>query len=59
MFDILMQWQFIKKLINTRSDAIYAAVYDNLHENGTPLSNLLQIAIDGASAMTGKHKGLV
>ncbi len=50
---------FIKKLIDTRSDTIYAAVYDYLHDNGIPLSNLLQIATDGASAMTGKHNGFV
>jgi len=43
---------FIKKLIDTRSNIIYAAVYDHLHNNG-------QIATDGASAMTGKHNGFV
>ena len=48
---------FINKLIDTRSETIYAAVYDFLHNNGIPLSNLLQIATDGASAMTGKHNG--
>ena len=46
---------FINKLIDSRSETIYAAVYDFLHNNGIPLSNLLQIATDGASAMTGKH----
>ena len=50
---------FMKKLIDTRSDTIYAAVYGYLHDNGIPLSNLLQIATDGASAMTGKHNGFV
>ncbi|XP_029654261.1 protein ZBED8-like [Octopus sinensis] len=50
---------FIKKLIDTRSDTIYAAVYDYLYDNGIPLSNLLQIATDGASAMTGKQNGFV
>ena len=46
---------FINKLIDSRSETIYAAVYDFLHNNGIPLSNLLQIATDGASAMTGKN----
>ena len=50
---------FINKLIDTRSETIYTAVYDFLHNNGIPLSNLLQIATDGASAMTGKHNGFV
>jgi len=50
---------FMKKLIDTRSDTIYAAVYDYLHNNEIPLSNLVQIATDGASAMTGKHNGFV
>ena len=50
---------FINKLIDTRSETIYAAVYNFLHDNGIPLSNLLQIATDGASAMTGKHNGFV
>ena len=58
---------FINKMIDTRSETIYAAVYDFLHNHGIlsnlsvkfPLSNLLQIATDGASAMTGKHNGLV
>ena len=50
---------FINKLIDTRSETIFAAVYDFLHNNGIPLSNLLQIATDGASAMTGKHNGFV
>ena len=50
---------FINKLINTQSKTIYAAVYDFLHNNGIPLSNLSQIATDGASAMTGKHNGFV
>ena len=50
---------FINKLIDTRSETIYAAVYDLLHNNGIPLSNLLQIATDGASAMTGKHNDFV
>ena len=59
MFNILMQWQFMKKLINTRSDTIFPAVYDYQHENGIPLSNLLQIATDGVRAMTSKHKGFV
>ena len=47
---------FIHKLIDTRSETIFAAVYDN---NGISLSNLLQIATDGASAMTEKHNGFV
>ena len=46
---------FINKLIDTRSET----VYDFLHNNGIPLSNLLQIATDGASAITGKHNGFV
>ena len=46
---------FINKLIDTRSETIYAAVYDFLHNNGISLSNLLQIA----SAMTGKHNSFV
>ena len=50
---------FINKLIDTRSETIFAAVYDFLQNNGSPLSNLLQIATDGASAMTGKHNGFV
>ena len=50
---------FINKLIDTRSETIFAAVYDFLQNNGIPLSNLLQIATDGASAMTGKHNGFV
>ena len=50
---------FINKLIDTRSEIIYAAVYDFLHNNEIPLSNLWQIATDGASAMTGKHNGFV
>ena len=50
---------FMNKLIDTRSEIIYAAVYDFLHNNGIPLSNLLQIATDSASAMTGKHNGFV
>ena len=50
---------FINKLIDTRSETIYAAVYDFLHNNEIPLSNLLQITTDGASAMTGKHNGFV
>ena len=50
---------FMKKLINTQSDTMHAAVYDYLHENGIPLSNLLKIATDGASAMTGKRNGFV
>ena len=32
---------FINKLIDTRSETIFAAVYDFLHNNGIPLSNLL------------------
>ena len=48
---------FMKKLISTRSDTLYVAVYGYLHENGIPLSDLFQIATDGASAMTGKHIG--
>ena len=50
---------FINKLIDTQSETIFAAVYDFLQNNGIPLSNLLQIATDGASAMTGKHNGFV
>ena len=50
---------FINKLIDARIKTIDAAVYDFLHDNGIPLSNLLQIATDGASAMTGKHNGFV
>ena len=50
---------FINKLVDTRSETVYAALYDFLHNNGIPLSNLLQIATDGASAMTGKHSGFV
>ena len=50
---------FINKLIDTQSETIYAAVYDFLHNNGIPLSNQLQIATDGASAMTRKHNGFV
>ena len=50
---------FINKLIDTRSETSFAAVYDFLHNNGIPLSNLLQIATDGASSMTGKHNGFV
>ena len=50
---------FINKLIDTRSETIYAAVYDFLHNNGIPLSNLLHIPTDGTSAMTGKHNGFV
>ena len=50
---------FINKLIDTRSETIFAAVYDFLHNNGIPLSNLLQIATDGASAMTEKHNSFV
>ena len=50
---------FINKLIDTLSKTIYLAVYDFLHNNGIPLLNLLQIATDGASAMTGKHNGFV
>ena len=50
---------FINKLIDTRSETIYAAVYDFLYNNGIPLSILLQIATDGASDMTGKHNGFV
>ena len=50
---------FINKLIDSRSETIFAAVYDFLHNNGIPLSNLLQIATDGAGAMTGKHNGFV
>ena len=50
---------FINKLIDTRSETIFAAVYDFLQNNGIPLSNLLQIATDSASAMTGKHNGFV
>ena len=50
---------FINKLIDTRSETIYAAVYDFLHNNRIPLSNLLQIATGGANAMTGKHNGFV
>ena len=50
---------FINKLIDTQSKNIDVAVYDFLHNNGIPLSNLLQIATDGASAMTGKHNGFV
>ena len=50
---------FINKLTDTRSETIYAVVFDFLHNNGIPLSNLLQIATDGASAMTGKHNGFV
>ena len=42
---------FINKLIDTKSETIFAAVYDFLHNNGIPLSNLLQIAADGASAI--------
>ena len=52
MSDILAiheEMLFMKKLIDTRSDTIYAAVYDYLHDNGIPLSNLLQIAADGAA----------
>ena len=44
------QMLLMKKVINTRSHTTYAAVYDNLHENGIPLSNLLQVATEGASA---------
>ena len=50
---------FINKLTDTRNETIYAAVYDFLHNNGIPLSNLLQVATGGASAMTGKHNGFV
>ena len=50
---------FINKLIDTRSETIYAAVYNFLHNNGILLSNILQIATDGASAMAGKHNGFV
>ena len=50
---------FINKLIDTQSETIYAAVYDFLHNNGITLSNLLQIATDGASAMTRKHNSFV
>ena len=50
---------FINKLIDTQNETIYAAVYDFLHNNGIPLSNLLQIATDGASAVTRKHNGFV
>ena len=50
---------FINKLIDTGSETVYAALYDFLHNNKIPLSNLLQIATDGASAMTGKHNGFV
>ena len=50
---------FMNKLIDTRSDTIYAAVYDYLHENGIPSSNLLQIARNGARAKIGKHNGFV
>ena len=49
----------MNKLIDTQSETMYAAVYDFLHNNGIPLSNLLQIATDDASAMTGKHNGFV
>ena len=50
---------FINKLIHRQSEIIYAAVYDFLHNNGIPLSNLLQIATDSTSALTGKHNGFV
>ena len=50
---------FVNKLIDTEIETIYAAVYDFLHNNGIPLSNLLQIATDSASAMIGKHNGFV
>ena len=50
---------FINKLIGTRSETIYAAVYAFLQNNGIPLSNQLQLATDGASAMTRKHNGFV
>ena len=50
---------FINKLIDTRSKTIFAAVYDFLHNNGIPLSNLLQITADGASAMTENHNDFV
>ena len=53
------EMSFINKLIDTQNETIYADVYDLLHNNGIPLSNLLQIATDGASAMTGKHNGFV
>ena len=48
-----MQLQFMKKLVtNTQSETIFATVNDYLHEKGIPLSNMLQIATNGASAMT-------
>ena len=50
---------FMKKLISTGSETIYAAVYDYLHKNGILMSNLLQIATDGVSTMTDKHNGFV
>ena len=56
---ILEEMLFMKKLISTRSDTIYAAVYDYLHKNVIPLSSLLQIETDGVSAMTGKHNDLL
>ena len=49
----------MKKLTNAQSKTKYAAVYDYLHKKEIPFSNLLQIATDGASAITDKLNGFI
>eukprot|EP00106_Octopus_bimaculoides_P015605 XP_014783047.1 PREDICTED: SCAN domain-containing protein 3-like [Octopus bimaculoides] len=50
---------FMKALTDTKSETIFEAVKSYFEEKEIPLSYLLQIATEGANAMTGRLNGFI